>query len=499
MSLDRGVSSRALGRFGAALAFACAAAGARDASAGVAFDLMPSESLGLTNNASSAPPGREKADGFSLFSGTARAHTRTGRAEHSLGLRLTNTFYFLGRGPSTISAELASVSDFYVSRALQLRLAAGVAYSNTASPSSIDVNGGGPTVVPFGSNYYLSANATEEGAIEVGTRTHLVEALRFSGVDYVRSGSNAMTATGDIIDYSYVYGGELRLEREFGLSLASLQGSLDDSVVHRVQNTTGLPDQVLLANLLAGWRRDLGIQWSAQLAAGALGIFGTGVNIIEPSVLANIGYRRVAWFATLTASQSAMPNIFVAAATISDQITARLAIPLDQADRYYVMGYGGYIYARLAGTEGTSRGYELRAGGASFTARSERWPFWGSLDATVTSQLGNEPPRGNGTIPDIYRWVVLASVGYTYSTDHEAPPVFHGILPAINPLRRDEDEERERQQKAAGNVGGGGGPNGAGQGGPSSGGPSGSNGGPSGPNGGGPSGSGSGNIDNVTR
>jgi hypothetical protein len=197
---------------------------------------------------------------------------------------------------------------------------------------------------------------------------------------------------------------------------------------------------VLLTQLLAGWSREIGLRWSGELKAGALGIYDFhSIHVVEPAAIGIVSYRRIAWFATLTASQTAEPNVFIAAATINDQAIARLALPLDVAARYYVMGYGGYNRGRLVDYAGTHRGYEQRLVGVSLTARSERIPLWGSLDYTYSSQLGNQPI---GTIPDLERQAVLLTVGWAFSTDHDQPPIFHGLMPEIPPLQSGMDGQQ---------------------------------------------------------
>ena len=146
-----------------------------------------------------------------------------------------------------------------------------------------------------------------------------------------------------------------------------------------------------------------------------------------------MNYRRVYWFATLTASQTAEPNVFIAAATISDQAMLRFALPLSRSERYYVLGYGGYTYARLVDSTGTYRGYDLWTLGASLTARSEHIPLWGSLDYTFSSQLGNIDTSG-GSIPNLERQALLFTIGGAFTTGREQPPIFHGVMGAIRPM-----------------------------------------------------------------
>jgi hypothetical protein len=400
------------------------------ARAEIAYDLLPSATVGWTDNAAAAPPERHPvSDGFTILGATARAHTLSPHAQHALGYRLSDTFYFQGRGPSALTQELAWLSDLMLDPAWQLRLAAGATYGRTSAPTALDVNSAAPSVLPANANPYVSASGSEEAAYQVNLRTRLVQDLRLSGVHYLRTAQPVIGALG-AINYSYVVSGSLRLEREVGQNLFVIEGDVADSVAPG--RGAGLSDQVLLAQLLAGWRREIGLEWAGELKVGALGVYDfQSIHVVEPAAIATVTYRRIAWFATLTLSQTAAPNVFIAAATINDQAIARLALPLDTAARYYVMGYGGYNYGRLVDYAGTHRGYEQRLVGASLTARSERIPLWGSLDYTYSSQLGNHP---YGTIPDLERQAVLLTVGWAFSTDHDQPPIFHGLMPSIPPL-----------------------------------------------------------------
>jgi hypothetical protein len=490
--LTKGKAARGA-RWRAALVAAIGAAlvGGTAARASTSYDVLPSATLGVTDNASAAPTGSNRFwDGFMILTALARAHALTAHSDNSLGLRLSDTFYLLGHGPTALIAELAGISDLTLSSAWKLRLAGGLTYGQTSSPAGLDVNASLPTVLPAFSNPYLLGGASEEGLYDVDLRSRILEALRFTGVHYLRrQGQVVIGPSGAPIANSFLLGGTLRFEREFGQNLFTLEGDAADSVAPG--RGPGLATQVLLAHLLAGWRREVGVSWAAELKGGALGVFDfQGTSVVEPAGFASIGYRRIAWFATLSAEQSAVPNIFIAAATISDQVLGRLALPLDRSERAYVMGYGGYTYARLLDSAGTHRGYELRTAGASLTARSERIPLWGSLDLTFSSQLGNKGPGLPGTIPDIERLALMLTVGWVFSTDHEVPPIFHGVMGAVRPL-----DDVSGRSPAQGSPSGlpSGGSSGSGSWGSSSPGWS------SSPPSGGSGGSGSGNVDNVTR
>ncbi|HVU53011.1 MAG TPA: hypothetical protein VHL80_20150 [Polyangia bacterium] len=402
------------------------------------YDLLPSATLGITDNAKAAPTGSGAVNSgaFSTLTALGRIHKLTMRSDSSLGLRVGDTFYLYGGGPNALTLELAAVSAMTLDASWQLRLAAATTYGQTSSPTKVELNSALPTVLPSAANPYLSASASAEGLFEASPRTRLVQALRFSGVDYLNRGSPPMNSIGvPAVQYSFVLGALLRFERDVGDNLLVAEGDVADCVAPG-RESSGVPnlaDQVWLTELVAGWRRDFGLTWSAELKAGALGIFDDlGTHFIEPAVNGTVGYRQLYWFATVTASQQAAPNVFIAAATLNDAVLARLALPIGTSERYYAIGYGGYTYARLVDTEGIHKGYQLWTGGASLTARSKRYPIWGSIDYTISSQEGNL--TSGGTIPTLERQQVMVTIGGAFTTGNEPPPIFHGIMGAIRPL-----------------------------------------------------------------
>lgn len=451
------------GQHAVALAFMIAGVAwlwGRDARADVVTEILPTVSVGVTDNAGAVPPlNRPRADEFGTVSGTGRVHSRGPHADNSLGYRLSASRYLHDRGPSSLSQELAGLSDLGVTAALQLRLGLAVTYGQTASPSGVDVNAAAPTAQPASSSRFLSAVASEEAVYTLSARARILQNLRFSGVHFF-----GPRTTIESFASSYVIGALVRGEREVGRSL--LDAQLDVSETGVPSRGEGLPDQVLFVQALAGCRRDLSLAWFVELQAGALGAFEQGTSAFEPAGTATVSYRHVDWFATLTASQSGAPNLFIGAATISDQALARLALPLTRSDRYFVVGYGGYTYARLVDGTGEHRAYELRTAGASLTARSERYPIFASLDYTFSSQLGNVNdvvgpssvpggPARLGTIQDLERQTIMLTIGGAFVSGHGAPPVFHGVLPAIQPVEERgaaRSEEKPAEEKPSGNV-----------------------------------------------
>jgi hypothetical protein len=414
------------------------------ARAETAYDFLPSATVGVTDNANARPPDMDpKTDGFFILTATGRVHWVTNRADSAIGLRLSDTFYIRGFGPTALTAELAGVSALTLGAAWQLRLSGGFTYGQTSSPTRVEINSGIPTVLPSAANPYVSAGAGQEGIYSSSPRTRLVEALRFGGVHFLNQNNPPPAAVGAIgipmgVNSSYVYGGTLRFEREWVDNLFLVEGDLADTVAPgRTQNTLGLAEHVLLSELVAGWRRDFNLELSAEIKGGALGIFDLhGASIIEPAGSVAIDYRKLYWYASLFAYQAATPNLFIAAATVSDSILARFALPLGRSERFYAIGYGGYTHARLAELNGLVPGYDLWIFGASLTARSEKYPIWGSLDYTFSDQFGNNCTDVTCAIriPDLERQQFMLTIGGAFTTGHEEPPIFHGVMGAIRPL-----------------------------------------------------------------
>ena len=417
------------------VAGAVVVAGAGGARADYVLEGLPSASVGYTDNARLVPPSMNPvSDEFGVIAGTARAHLRQGNADHSLGLRMSDTFYFHGRGPMALSMELAWLSELRLSAPTQMRLGASLAYGQSSTPTGVDV-AGGATAQSGLTSRYVSLGATEELVHQVGKRSRVLQSFRFAGMHYLRSFLDFTT--------SVVVGANARAEREFGQNLLSVEADVADNITPGV---VGASDQLLLAQALAGWRRDLGLAWWVQLKAGALGILDFhGTQVLEPAALAEVTYRRIYWFATLSGAQTATANLFIGAATISDQAALRLALPLARSERFFLVGYGGYTYARLFDDTGTHRAYELRTAGASFTARGERLPIWASLEYTYSRQFGNGNDLSTAIrIDDLERQTVMLTVGGAFVHGAAPPPIFHGVLPGAVPLGESRPEDAGR-------------------------------------------------------
>ena len=149
---------------------------------------------------------------------------------------------------------------------------------------------------------------------------------------------------------------------------------------HAVQ--PGPPDplstgNVFFGQLLAGWGHEMSPTWSSQVQAGPAIIFKVGgPTVLSPAGLVALDYARLPWFMSFTASQAPAPNLLIAQATVTDQVIARVAMPLGRSENLYVGGFASYIYAREATSGGSlTRAYDQIQGGASLFYRSQKSPI----------------------------------------------------------------------------------------------------------------------------
>jgi len=115
--------------------------------------------------------------------------------------------------------------------------------------------------------------------------------------------------------------------------------------------------------------------------------------------------------------------------TITDQVLAKLAVPLTRSELYYVGGFGAYAYSRFAGdpsTSGTTRAYDQILGGASLIAKARNMPLAASLSYTVLSQRGSNIP--GRPIANLARQAVILTISGTFAWGPGTPPLFGSVL-----------------------------------------------------------------------
>jgi hypothetical protein len=405
-------------------ALAAFGAGARSARAQAVIELVPTVGIGATTNAAAnLTQTQGAADEFLTYSGVVRLRYAARRSTHALGYRLTGTQYLHRNGPTGLSHEVSWASTFNLTGRLDLDLGASGAYAHTTRLGPLDpmTNIAGGQI----DSQYVSAGVIQQLVYQPNLRRRLVEALHFGTVRYLAPGLTAAGVEPPRIPSTVNVGTMLRSEWVRARDTWSLQLDASESFVQNA--AVGLPPQTVLAQLLGGWGRALSPTVSVLLQVGAEGAFDLhGNGVIGPAGIASVDYKRVSWYATASVGQQLSPNLFLGQATVNDQALARATLPLTRSELFYVIGFAGYTYARLASSATSQKAYDLRAAGLSLTARSHWLPLWTSLDYTINDQHGNFIEGGN--IPDRQWQSIMLTVGgaFAFGPGAEAP-VFHGV------------------------------------------------------------------------
>ena len=126
---------------------------------------------------------------------------------------------------------------------------------------------------------------------------------------------------------------------------------------------------------------------------------GTG-GVLAPAGTAIVNYRRVPWYASLSAMQTPAPNLYLGGAIMTDQVMARLALPLSRSELFFIGGYGGYTYARMAnGIGDLQRNYDQFMGGLSLYGRMHKFPLTGAISYVAICAAGELLAHGGGSGP----------------------------------------------------------------------------------------------------
>jgi hypothetical protein len=387
-------------------------------------ELVPLVSVGVTDNAD-ATAGTGHRDEFATAAITGRLRYQAARSNHALANHLSFTHFFEGVGSDTVTDSLSGISAFDLSAQLQLRLLANGALSRGSGVDPGDLSAVLPRAISGSPTWFLTYGGGEELVYKPTPVQSYSESLIVSQIHYFG------TAAGVLLRDTTLVSGDLRGEWAAARDTLIVDARLSDAYVPPVPAATTDLGQGhnFLGQLLVGWRRELSVSWSSDLEAGPLVIFKpNGDGVVAPAGLASLTYKGIPWFATLVASQSPAPNLYVGEATITDEILLRLALPLNRRETFLLAGYGAYVYARIvtSATGDLTRGFDQVTGGATLLARSQRHPFWAALSATIIDQRGNTLP--DRTIPDLLIRTVLVSVGATFAFGPGTPAVFSGGL-----------------------------------------------------------------------
>ncbi len=180
------------------------------------------------------------------------------------------------------------------------------------------------------------------------------------------------------------------------------------------------PDQNVFLVVLAGWRREINPLWSTELRGGLTTLIRSSASTVYvPTGSAQVGYKRLTWNATLTASQEPLPNLFSGQATINDSVLVHLTLPLGRTEQWVLTGAGGYVYARVADVDGTLRHtYDQRTVLSLLSYRFLNAPLFLSLSYSFVDQRGGAS--------DLQRHVVMLNLTGLFMWGPGTPPVFGG-------------------------------------------------------------------------
>jgi hypothetical protein len=372
----------------------------------VTYDLAPSAGVGVTDNANLT--GTPLRDEFGILAGTARARYQGPKASHTVGYRVSWTYYFERHGVDNLSNEVMESSIFNLTPTLELHLNGGATLSRV---SRIDLTNTAmnavtnPTLqgVPGGTNLFLSLSAGEELVYEPNARWRYLESLAVTRVNYLDEPAppttTAVTARG-------------RADRTAGVDSYSLEGTA--AVTISASNT-------LIAELLAGWRREISPFWTSQLQAGAMAIFrDNGPTAYGPAGVATLDWRRQGWFASMTLSRTPTVNLFLGQPVVNNQGMVRLTLPLTKNETVVVSGLAGYTWANLASDQ-LLYAYDQQTAAVTLGSRLGRLPMYLSLEYTVLAQHNN--PNVATPVPDLFRQVLMLNLTGAFTFGPGTPPI----------------------------------------------------------------------------
>ena len=398
------------------------------ARADVVYELSPSIAAGATDNAAVNAAGEQHAaDGFSVVGGSARLRYNGARGNLAFGYRGTYTRYLTDVGTTMFSNALMLTSEIRLSALWSLDFTATEVLSRT---SGVDPND--PAVLfqqaaTSGSSEYLATTAGQRLAYEPVPERRYEEVLSVSQVRFLERTINGVSMVPPSTTMVTLgLGGSRPVGREtYMLDMNIADQFVDVDPTGRGPFAQG---HVFLGRVLAGWRHELAVSWSTVLQAGPSIIFNLdGDGVIAPAAIATLNYTRMPWVAALTATQTPAPNLYIGAATLSDQIAARVVVPLTRSERVYIGGNGGYLYARVAdANRHMTRAYDQVVGSLSLALRFPGTRIATAATYNVVSQRGSSVP--GYVAPDFARQAVLISVWGDVSWGPGTPPLFGGAL-----------------------------------------------------------------------
>ncbi len=401
-------------------------AGSASAPAETIFEVAPAAGAGATDNVQvTANDQQHVADAFVQVGGGARLRYNVARSTHGLGYRINWLRYVQGRGPTVTTQDLAWTSSLALTGTITLRLTANASLSRTSRFDPTDPANATPQANVVGAVPFVSFGGAEELSYQPTPRRRYSEALTATRIDYLGTNVNLPTTT---LVTANLYGNYLTGRETFSLTL-----TVSDSIFQSDSGST-MPvntfdrGQIFLAQALAGWGHELSPVWSTLVQAGPSLIFKWGgPAVLAPAGTAGIYYARQPWFASLTAVQTPSVDLYVGDAVISDQLVARVAVPLTRSELIYLGGIGSYLYARIPNDQRLlTRAYDQFFGGVSLVARFQRLPVFASLNYLALSQRGSSMP--GRSFSDLAIQTVLLNITGTFAWGPGTPPLFGRVL-----------------------------------------------------------------------
>jgi hypothetical protein len=437
----------------AALMAVATAASEQRALADLVYELAPTVGAGATSNvynysnynanAAANPADPTLAEqhfnsSFTTAGATMRLHFKGNRFETGLGVRAIYTQYLIAGAPNTFTGNLAWDAGWKLNALWTLRLLAGATFTRTngndfGDPATTIPRGLVAAPVPV---YYLTTTASEDVAYEPSPRRGYGETFSVSQLRYFQSMQDAaQNMQGGVfvpLPTTDVFYLALRANRMVGRENYTLDVGMGDAYTETdptMKVATDTPGHNFYGRALVGWTHELSPYWTTVLQAGPAIMFrvdGTG-EVLAPAGTAIINYRRVPWYASLSAIQTPAPNLYIGGAILTDQVMARLALPLSKSELFFIGGYGGYTYARMAkGIGDLQRNYDQVMGGLSLYGRMHKFPLTGAISYVAISQRGNSSPTAGA--PDLSMQTVFVSVSSNFAWGPGTPPLFGGPL-----------------------------------------------------------------------
>jgi hypothetical protein len=417
--------------------------------ADVVYELAPTVGGGATSNvytydynynnpADPAAASRQRFDAsFTTVGGTMRLRHKGNRFETGLGIRAIYTQYLVAGAPNMFSGNLAWDSAWKLDALWTLRLLADATFTRTNGNDFGDP----ATIIPHGqlaapvSVYYLTADAAEDVSYEPSPRRGYGENFSVSQLRYFQNAQDVQNTQGGMfvpLPTTDVFALALRANRMMARENYTLQAALGDAYTETdpaVGVVSEIPGHNFYGRALLGWGHEYSPYWSTLLQAGPAVMFrvdGTGA-VVAPAGTAAVNYRRVPWYASLSAIQTPAPDLYLGGAILTDQVMARVALPLSKSELFFIGGYGGYTYARMANRMGDlQRNYDQFMGGVSLYGRMRKFPLTGGITYVAISQRGNASPTMSA--PDLAMQTVFVSLSSNFAWGPGTPPLFGGPL-----------------------------------------------------------------------